>query len=168
MRILRIDLFGVSLISIVFLLSSGLAYSDETNEKQQQALQAELEHSVVAPCCWNMTVDQHESGASHEVREKIATMIKQGKSKEDILDALVGQYGERILASPSQKNLLGKFAFWLIPIVLVIGMVIVGKAISRLTYSKPKKEYKQPSTIKQKNKSSYWDKRVEEELRNLD
>jgi hypothetical protein len=37
-----------------------------------QSLQKDIEHSLVAPCCWNMTVDQHESPASHRVRDKIA------------------------------------------------------------------------------------------------
>ncbi|MFQ6113676.1 MAG: cytochrome c-type biogenesis protein CcmH [bacterium] len=167
MRILKINLFGLGLISIVLVASSGVTFSDEASKNQQEALQAELEHSLVAPCCWNMTVDQHESAASHEVRKKIAAMIKQGKSKDEILNAFVKQYGERILASPSQKSVLGKLAFWLIPIALVIGMLIVGKTINRLT-SIPKKQDKRPGTPKQKEPSSHWDKRVEEELKDFE
>ncbi|MFQ5822960.1 MAG: cytochrome c-type biogenesis protein CcmH [bacterium] len=168
MRNIIINLVGISLISFVILAWSGALYSDETDIEKQQALQAELEHSLVAPCCWNMTVDQHESSASHEVRDKISTLIKQGKTKNEILQAMVAQYGERILASPSQNTILGKLAYWLIPLAIVLGIIVVGKTINRLSNTKTKKPVKQVSPLNQKDKSSYWDKRIEEELKKFE
>jgi len=134
-----------------------------------QSLQKEIEHSLVAPCCWNMTVDQHESPASHKVRGKIAELLEQGKTKEEILTYFTAQpeYGERILAAPSQKTFLGKMAYWLIPIAFGFGGLIVVKTIrslSKTKSSKPahhKKAESQPGVDK-------WEQKVENDLSELD
>ncbi len=131
-----------------------------------QSLQKEIEHSLVAPCCWNMTVDQHESPASHKVRDKIAELLEQSKTKEEILAYFTAQpqYGERILAAPSQKTFLGKMAYWLIPIAFIFGGLIAVKTIGSLAKAKPAKHKKtenQPSGDK-------WEQKVEDELSELD
>jgi len=161
-------LLGIILISLAFLIWPESTITDETDTKKEQTLQGEIEHSLVAPCCWNMTVDNHESGASHEVRNKIAVMIKQHKTKDEILQVFVEQYGERILASPSQDNLLGKLAYWLIPIAIVLGIFVVGKTLGRLSYSNDKNQIKQPKRSQQQSQASYWDKTVEEELKRIE
>lgn len=168
MKYLNKTFQGLIFISILFCVSDGFAVSDEADTKKAQSLQAELEHSLVAPCCWNMTVDNHESDASHKVRKEIASMIKEGKTKDEILQAFVVQYGERILASPSKKNFLGKLAYWLIPLALVFGVFIVGKALSRLSHPTDKRPSIQLKGAEQQNKDSYWNKRVEEELKKFE
>jgi len=145
--------------------------ADQMSSAEQRALQAELEHSLVAPCCWNMTVDQHESPASHQVRDKISELIKAGKTQQEILDYFSSQpqYGERILATPSQKNLLGKLAYWLIPMAFVFGIFVVTKTIRSVTGNKTKKS--SPSTGKKTqipHEESKWEKQVEEDLEDFD
>lgn len=168
MRYLYKILLGIVLISLAFLVWPESTITDETDTKKEQTLQGEIEHSLVAPCCWNMTVDNHESGASHEVRNKIGVMIKQGKTRDEILQVFVEQYGERILASPSQNNLLGKLAYWLIPLAIVLGIFVVGKTLARLSYSNDKNQIKQPKSSQEQSKDSYLDRRVEEELKRIE
>ncbi len=113
-----------------------------------------------------MTVDQHESPASRKVRGKIAELLEQSKTKEEILIYFAAQpeYGERILAAPSQKTLLGKMAYWLIPIAFIFGGLIAVKTIRSLSKAKPaqhKKTESQPSGDK-------WEQKVEDELSDLD
>jgi len=152
------------MISVVCLWVFRIA-AEELDLENQQALQAELERSLVAPCCWNMTVDQHDSPASREVRKKIAELIQQGKTKDEILDYFVAQpnYGERILASPSKNTLLGKLAYWITGAVLVLGGIIVAVSIRRMV---------KPSAQKLKtansDEPSNWDERVEHDLAKFD
>lgn len=144
------------------------AYPADTDTEKQQALQKELEHSLVAPCCWNMTVDQHESGAARQVRAEISDLLKQGKAKDDILQAMVAEYGERILATPDQGNFMGKLAYWLIPVSVVLGLILVGKKIRRFAQPVSGDESKQTTSPASEEGHSEWDIRVEEELKNLD
>lgn len=143
----------------------GMGLAAEADVKQQR-LQAELERSLVAPCCWNMTVDQHESGASREVRQEISRLLEQGKGKREILNIMVARYGERILSTPSQDNLLGRLAYWLIPVAIALGAVIVALAIRR--YMKPGGAGRTPRGPKSSPAGDDWDSRVEEELKDLD
>jgi len=134
-----------------------------------QSVQKDIEHSLVAPCCWNMTVDLHESPASHKVRDKIAELLEQGKTKEEILTYFIAQpqYGERILAAPSQKSFLGKMAYWLIPIVFIFGGLIAVKTIKSLSKAKSEKpaQYKK---IESQPGGDKWEQKVEDELSELD
>jgi cytochrome c-type biogenesis protein CcmH len=160
---------AISLALIVLFLFGG-AFARTDSEKQQ--LQAELERSLVAPCCWNMTVDQHDSPASREVRQKISELIDQGKTKEEILAYFTSQpkYGERILASPSQKTLLGKIAYWFAAAALLFGAGIVALVLKKIVRpAAVKTQPASPSTTSaQKDEPSYWEKRVEDELAKFD
>jgi cytochrome c-type biogenesis protein CcmH len=147
-------------------------HADDTGKDNLKTLQEEIEHSLVAPCCWNMTVDQHDSPAARKVQTEIAEFLKQGKSKEEILDyfAAQPQYGERILATPSQKTLLGKLAYWLIPLAFLVGLLIAGKTIKRLARkSNPQPAHQAPTTQDPGKKApSQWDDRFEKELRDFE
>jgi len=167
----------VLLMSTCFLFST-LAFAGEDElTPEQKKLKADIEGSLIAPCCWNMTVDHHDSPKSTEVKQKVLALVKAGKTKDEILDYFVAQpqYGERILATPSQKNLLGKFAYWLIPIAIFFGIVAVVISLRHLTKSRPEAPVtkKTPQTKAAKTSTpdagaSAWDARVEEELKAFD
>lgn len=164
----------ILMCAIAALLANGLTLAaTDTEEKlddQQKKLQAEIEHSLVAPCCWNMTVDQHDSPAATQVRAKITDLILAGKSKSEILKYFSSQpqYGERILATPSQENWLGRSAYWLIPVVILLGAGVVMIAIKKL--ARPEEEAQQVTaeTSKEPADTSQWASRVEKELKDLD
>lgn len=156
---------------IVLLAPIALFSALEANEDDNpQPLQKEIEHSLVSPCCWNMTVDQHESPASHKVRDKITELLEQGKTKEEILTyfAAQPQYGERILAAPSQKNLLGKMAYWLIPIAFIFGGLIAVKKIKSLSKAKSTKPVDPQKAESQQPGGDKWEQKVEDELSELE
>ncbi|MFQ5649447.1 MAG: cytochrome c-type biogenesis protein CcmH [bacterium] len=165
------------LMALVLILFAGSSYglaSENTDDmtEEQKALQAEIEHSLVAPCCWNMTVDQHESPASRQVRAKIAELVEKGQSRKEILRYFSSpqRYGERILASPSQDTLLGKSAYWLIPIAFLLGTLVVATVILKWTAPAPgaKKSGSPTTPRKPAEDTSPWAQRVEEELKNLE
>jgi cytochrome c-type biogenesis protein CcmH len=59
-----------------------------------------------------------ESPQADAERREITELIKQGKTKSEIKDALVATYGDRVLASPKDKGF--GLAAYLVPIALVL------------------------------------------------
>jgi len=70
----------------------------------QEALAVKLEGELIAPCCWVQTVDLHQSEAADQIKAQIRMMLAQGKGEDEVLDAFVAQYGEKILASPRVRG----------------------------------------------------------------
>ncbi len=64
----------------------------------------EIEDMLIAPCCWTQPVSQHYSEVSEKIRKEVHEMIAAGKSRDEILNHFVSQYGERILAAPRAKG----------------------------------------------------------------
>ena len=62
-----------------------------------------LEHlyeRFMSPCCWQQNLTLHDSPIADELRASIQTMVKSGRSDDEIKDAIVSQYGTRILSLP--------------------------------------------------------------------
>jgi cytochrome c-type biogenesis protein CcmH len=55
-------------------------------------------------------------------RREITELVKQGMTKQEILDNLVGTYGDRVLASPKDKGF--GLAAYLVPIAIVLAMLV--------------------------------------------
>lgn len=59
-----------------------------------------LEGRLLAPCCWNQTLDVHESPVATELRGEIASRLANGEPASTIEDDLAARYGERIRVVP--------------------------------------------------------------------
>ena len=166
---LRITRVSLSFLLVILIANFAVAATetDELDAKQKK-LQADIEHSLVAPCCWNMTVDQHDSPKSRAVRTKIFELLKEGKSKKEILSYFSSkpEYGERILASPSQDTLLGKSAYWLIPIAILMGAFLVVGSLKKWSSSEGQNVTKGIAEDKPENSS--FAAKVEEDLKDLE
>jgi cytochrome c-type biogenesis protein CcmH len=57
-----------------------------------------LEGRIIAPCCWNQTIDIHGSEPSYALRREIRTRLKAGESSDAIEQSLIQRYGQKILA----------------------------------------------------------------------
>lgn len=140
---------------IILFISAGLALAAT---EAQEALITELEHSLIAPCCWSGTVYDH--GHSQLERE-IRQMVEDGRTKKEIMDHYVAQYGERILATPvaSGFNLMA----WITPILIaLIGIALFANYLRTPRQAvpvraKPKSDFKVPH-----------DEQIERELKALD
>ncbi|WP_437730599.1 cytochrome c-type biogenesis protein CcmH [Sorangium sp. So ce1335] len=82
--------------------------ADSTPAPGERALAARL----LAPCCWEQTLDVHESELTRELRREIRGRLRRGESADAIEQDLVARHGERIRAAPS-SGVLGKVAFGL-------------------------------------------------------
>lgn len=66
---------------------------------QQEQVQ-KLEHTLMAPCCYSQTIDEHMSQEAADMRAEVEQMVENGKSDREILTFYRKKYGETILASP--------------------------------------------------------------------
>jgi len=64
-----------------------------------------LEGRIMAPCCWNQTIDIHGSEPSYELRREIRRRLKAGESPDAIEASLVTRFGPKILAVPDSSPL---------------------------------------------------------------
>lgn len=66
-----------------------------------------LEGRIMAPCCWNQTIDIHGSEPSYELRREIRRRLKAGETSDAIEASFVQRYGGKILAVPDSSPLGG-------------------------------------------------------------
>ncbi len=89
-----------------------------------QFTQDEIETEVMCPVC-GTRLDLSHSPAANQIRDFIDAKREAGWTKQEVKDALVAQFGERILATtPTDGS--GLFA-WLVP--LAAGLAGIGVAV---------------------------------------
>ncbi len=116
----------------------------------------DIEKSLMAPCCWSGTVDDH---GHSQLEEEIAAFVNEGKTKQEILNYYVNTYGERILAVPVATG-FNLFA-WITPILIgLAGIVII------ILYLKTSRS-RVPVQINE-NKDILFSDQIERELKELD
>jgi cytochrome c-type biogenesis protein CcmH len=83
---------------------------------------AALEGKIVAPCCWNQTVDIHGSEISNGIRREIRSRLRAGESADAIQGSLVERYGPKILAMQADSSLVP------IAVTVLLGISVAGIA----------------------------------------
>jgi cytochrome c-type biogenesis protein CcmH len=91
----------------------------------QRASLTDIEDEVMCVTC-NVPLNIAESPQADRQRAYIRDLIEQGRTKEQIKDALVGQYGNAVLATPQGGSF--DWAAWAIPVGLIVAL-LAGVAI---------------------------------------
>src|SRR5438094_430461 len=73
---------------------------------------ADIEDEVMCPVCGTL-LELSDSPQAQRERAYINTLIAQGKTKQQIEDALVEQYGPNVLATPSGSGF--DLTAWIVP-----------------------------------------------------
>ena len=124
---------------------------------------SELEGELVCPTC-DTTLDQSNAPIANRMREFVRERIAAGDTKSEIKDALVAQFGERVLAAPPRRgfNLLA----WVLPGVgLAAGAVAL--AIGARRWSRGRGEPEGAPWAEQPLDAAV-ERRVDEELARFD
>jgi cytochrome c-type biogenesis protein CcmH/NrfF len=79
---------------------------------------ADLEAEIVCPVC-ETTLDQSNAPIAEKMKAFIRARIAAGDSEQEIKDALVAQFGEKVLAQPPGGG-FGLLA-WLLPLAALAG-----------------------------------------------
>jgi len=109
--------FGFSMLWLI--LAANLALADASVEIQAKALEKE----IMAPCCWVAPISDHHSEIAYQLRKRLRVMLEDGQSAAAIKEALVAEYGERILAKPRGQGF--NSLVWLMPPILLLVVLLL-------------------------------------------
>jgi cytochrome c-type biogenesis protein CcmH len=94
-----------ALATIVMLCASARTLAESsTSAGRRNDRAAELEQRLVAPCCWQQTLDVHESELSSALRIEIRQRLDGGEAPAAIEDDFAVRFGERIRAVPGSGS----------------------------------------------------------------
>ncbi len=125
------------LVLALFLIIAGVkavsAQAPTPSDNDVNAVAREL----YCPVCENIPLDVCPTTACAQWREMIREMLAQGKSKEEIKQYFVAQYGDRVLATPPRSGL-----HWLVyglpPVVLLLGIYLVYRVMRGTLTRRPR------------------------------
>lgn len=117
-----------NLFLIVLLSFSGLAgaaidtyeFKDDVTRERFQSLAAELR----CPKCQNQNIADSNSPIAKDLREELHRMLEDGANDQQVVDFMVGRYGEFVLYRPRVSE--QTYLLWYGPaVLLLIGVVVV-------------------------------------------
>lgn len=111
---------AAALLAGVALLCSGASAA------APRASLADIEDEVMCPICGTL-LEFSESPQADRERVLIRRLIAQGKTKSQIEDALVAEYGPEVLAEPSSSGF--DLTAWIVPglaIAIALGLIVLG------------------------------------------
>ena len=77
----------------------------------------DIQKELMCQCGCTMIVDVCDCDTANQIRAKITEFMDQGQGKDQILAYFVGQYGEKMLASPPKKGF--NLVAWILPFAAV-------------------------------------------------
>jgi cytochrome c-type biogenesis protein CcmH/NrfF len=114
--------FVVSALLSIFLLSSGVMAQFHNEEALQKAAK-ELNDRIMCPICPGQTIAQSNNGTSAQMRDLVLKKLRQGETKEEILQYFESRYGERAMAKPNIKGL--NLILWFLPFLFVALLIFL-------------------------------------------
>jgi cytochrome c-type biogenesis protein CcmH len=91
----------------------------------------DIEDEVMCTICGTL-LQLSDSPQAERERVLIRRLIAEGRTKDEIKDALVAEYGEEVLATPDSKGF--DLAAWLVPgAVIALAFAAIVFAVARLT-----------------------------------
>lgn len=141
----------VVLLVITMAENQALANTDQidldTTVIVTRAAMLDVAKEIIPPgCIHSMTADYCMLPTAFDTRDEIVGLLRQGMSKQEVIDTLTDKYGERILAAPTKRgfNLL----VWILPIVaIIIGAIFIAIIVRNwVARRKETEEYGETST----------------------
>jgi cytochrome c-type biogenesis protein CcmH len=115
--------------ALALLLAAGAIAAPVAGAAEPQTNLPDVEDEVMCPIC-GTSLEQSESPQAERERELIRRLIAAGRSKDEIKDALVAQYGPDVLAEPEGEGF--DLAAWVVPIIgFGIALAAVGFLLAR-------------------------------------
>ena len=97
--------------------SPGLASPAQGTAPNEQTSLSDVEDEVMCPVCGTLLALSQSPQADRE-RAFIQRQIADGRSKDEIKDALVAEYGSEVLATPDTEGF--DLAAWVVPGVAIV------------------------------------------------
>ena len=113
-----------ALVSGLTLAQARVPTDDEVNA---------VAHELYCPVCQNTPLDVCPTDACHDWREQIRGMLAEGKTKEEIHQYFVNQFGDRVLAAPPTTTGFNYIIYILPPLIILAGAVILFRSLKQWT-----------------------------------
>lgn len=120
----------LSVCAVLSVLLSLLASPVLAQDVEREA--REIESRLVAPCCWTQQVSVHQSEAATKIKQEIRVSLRQGRTRQEILDAYVAEYGPAILVEPPARG-FGTSLYVLPVVALLASALLVTLVVRRFT-----------------------------------
>jgi cytochrome c-type biogenesis protein CcmH len=157
----KIIIIGLALLTLLFPdLSIRAQYH---NEEALQKTAREIYGLIMCPLCAGQTIAQSSNETSRQMRDLVLKKLRQGESKEEILQYFESRYGERILAKPNKKGF--NLILWFFPFVFVaLAAIVIYFLIRRWS----KRVSVTPVAHFDEDQLSVYNERLEKELKQFD
>jgi cytochrome c-type biogenesis protein CcmH len=154
-----------------FLLMANLLAAQTEPVSQMRTLQTEIQNELACYCGCGMTIQGCLGGMtcseSRAVSKEVASLLESGKGKTEVIQAMVAEYGERILAAPTKEGF--NLTAWLLPFVaLIAGGFIVVKVISGWKQQAQRIAPTPAAKAAERASADPYQERLERELREYD
>ena len=150
-----------SLMQVAMALWLAVAAADPPSLEREAK---QLEAALMAPCCWAQQVSLHQSPAADEIKQNIRRLLAEGKTRQQVLDIYVAEFGDRILAEPPARGF--SRLIYVAPWVFLAGSIgLVIMVIRRLRPAAAASAKAEPGSAGPNDAEA---ERIDEELRNLD
>ena len=157
-------------LTCVLSAASAWAQAPLESSSMPAAGEVTLERRLLAPCCWNQTLDMHESDLAGSLRREVRERLHAGEPASAIEDDMIARYGERIRAVDKGRDPGGAMPFLVGLGALSIGaaLVVMVRRWRRSAASARSREDMREATSKgvQRPDDPY-DARLDDELRAL-
>lgn len=155
----------------LFLLLANLLTAQTEPATEKRSLQTEIQNELACFCGCGMTIQGCLGGMtcseSRAVSKEVASFLTIGKTKTEVLQAMVVKYGERILAAPTKEGF--NLTAWILPFVaLIVGGFIVAKVISGWKQQAQRTAPAPAAKAEERASADPYQERLERELREYD
>jgi len=151
-------------LALIILSLSGLpAAAHVAEEEALQKKAGEIYSLVMCPLCAGQTIGQSSNETSRQMRDLVIKKLRQGETKEEILQYFASRYGERILAKPNKKGF--NLILWIFPFAAVAFAAVVIYFLIRRWSARAQAA---PAARFDEDRFSEYRERLENELKQFD
>ncbi|MDO2950866.1 cytochrome c-type biogenesis protein [Aeromonas simiae] len=120
---MRTLLFSLLLLAGLSPAYAGIDVYAFESDGQEQTFR-ELTRELRCPKCQNQDIADSNAGLAKDLRDKTYQMVREGKSKQEVIDYMVARYGNFILYDP--PLMASTLILWAGPLlVILIGASVV-------------------------------------------
>lgn len=109
---------GIRGLAATACVAALLAIPATASSAKPQTNLADIEDEVMCTICGTL-LELSEAPQAERQRELIRRLIEEGRTKEEIKDTLVAEYGSEVLATPGDEGI--DLAAWIVPGLALLG-----------------------------------------------
>lgn len=144
----------ILLIVLAFFSVSVVAVEDNYGfeDPQERALFLKLTEELRCPMCQNQNIADSDAMIAHDMRRKVYTLLKQGKSEDEIIAYMKDRYGDFVYYKPPVT--VATVWLWALPVVfIVVVLFLVMRRPARAPAQDTEEKLKQAEAMLNQDKS---------------